>query len=313
MKDQNLINRIKGVIFGQAIGDALGLGTEFMTTDEVTKSYPNGLTRYDQIIQDAHRCRWNKGDWTDDTDMMLCIADAIVADKGEVDYMHIANNFKSWFNGNPLGIGRHTFNVLCMGDYIQSPFQAAEIIWTLYKKRSAANGGLMRTSVIGVLDRDDIETVAKNVCLLTHPDARCVGSSVILSMMIHELVFNSNELTFDNIISIGNRYDSRIESFVALARDAISIQELELDGVDMGYTLKTLAVALWAFWHCLSFEEGLLKVVNAGGDADTNAAVACSLLGAKYGFGLIPEYYIRELTGKDKLNKICEDFMALTQ
>ena len=49
----------------------------------------------------------------------------------------------------------------------------------------------------------------------------------------------------------------------------------------MGYTLVTLYVVLWAYWHSTSFVDGLLKVVNAGGDADTNAAVACAILGAK--------------------------------
>ena len=69
-------DRIKGCIYGQAIGDALGLGTEFMSQAEVKESYPNGLERYDQIIQDSHRCRWKQGSWTDDTDMMICIAKA---------------------------------------------------------------------------------------------------------------------------------------------------------------------------------------------------------------------------------------------
>ena len=44
--------------------------------------YPNGLRHYKQIFQDRHRKRWKIGDWTDDTDMMLCIADAIIEDKG---------------------------------------------------------------------------------------------------------------------------------------------------------------------------------------------------------------------------------------
>ena len=76
-------NKIKGTIYGQVIGDALGLGAEFMTKDEVKEHYPNGLTNYSQIIQDKHLSRWQKGAWTDDTDQFLCIMDSII-DKGKV-------------------------------------------------------------------------------------------------------------------------------------------------------------------------------------------------------------------------------------
>ena len=49
------------------------------------------------------------------------------------------------------------------------------------------------------------------------------------------------------------------------------------------------------------FENGLLKIINEGGDADTNAAIACSLLGARYGFSSIPTRWVNELKGKDML------------
>lgn len=81
-----------------------------------------------------------------------------------------------------------------MGDYTKDPIKAAEIIWTLYRKKSAANGGVMRTSVVGLI-KDDIEVHAKDICRLTHPDTRCIGSSVIVSLIIHELVYNNTELS----------------------------------------------------------------------------------------------------------------------
>lgn len=81
-------DRLKGCIYGQAIGDALGLGSEGMTDEDMACYYPNGLHHYSEIVQDRHRKRWIRGDWTDDTDMMLCIAHAVIEDKGVNPHQH---------------------------------------------------------------------------------------------------------------------------------------------------------------------------------------------------------------------------------
>jgi len=60
---EKIKDRIAGCLWGQAIGDALGLGTEFMSRDEVLHNYPEGLSEYSQIVQDFHRERWCQGDW----------------------------------------------------------------------------------------------------------------------------------------------------------------------------------------------------------------------------------------------------------
>ena len=48
--------RFLGTIYGQAIGDALGLGTEFLSKAQIAQYYPEGLSEYSQIVQDDHRC-----------------------------------------------------------------------------------------------------------------------------------------------------------------------------------------------------------------------------------------------------------------
>ncbi len=305
-------DRIKGVIYGQAIGDALGLGTEFLELDVVHSyyPYPEGLTRYDQFVPDSHRRRWKSGSWTDDTDMMLAIADAILEDEAIVPRT-IARNFKRWFNGYPLGIGRNTYNVLSIGDYEENPERAAQIVWELSKRNSAANGAVMRTSILG-LWKTDVAKHAESVCRLTHADPRCVASCAIVCELIHNMVWNDKLLEPDEVVAIGRRYDNRVEEYVRLAVEAESILSLKLDEEPyIGYTLKCLSAGLWALYHAQSFKDGLLAVVNAGGDADTNGAVACSLLGARYGFHSIPEYYVANLIGEDRLSKLSEQFVAL--
>lgn len=302
-------DKIKGVIFGQAVGDALGLGTEFMTKQEVNRFYPNGLTDYDQIIQDYHRKRWMKGDWTDDTEMMLCIANAIIEDK-DIKLSTIAQNFKDWFNGNQLGIGSNTFKVLSFKDYTDDPQKAAEIIWKLTGERSAANGAIMRTSIVG-LWKDDTERHATEICKLTHYDPRCVGSCAIISLLINNLVYKNQMLSLKQLIEIGERYDDRIREYLVKASQYDDINDLILDDATMGYTLKTLAAAVWCLFHCNSFEEGLLAVVNAGGDADTNAAVACSLLGARYGYSTIPQKNIEGLIKIEDLTNLTNGIIGV--
>lgn len=300
---EKLIDKVKGTIYGQAIGDALGLGTEAMTDEDMAWKYPNGITHYSEIFQDRHRKRWKIGDWTDDTDMMLCIANAVVKDKG-VDFTNIARNFKEWANGVPMGIGENTYKVLSFADYVEKPFEVSKMIWEMSHQRSAANGGLMRTSIVGLFPKA-VEECAAKICRLTHYDPRCVGSCVIVSQLIHSLVYDASPISYEQMVDIGRKYDVRIEEYIDMAINNDDIKALELQDWDsMGYTLKTLSAALWAYWHSKSFEEGLLTVVRAGGDADTNAAVACAILGAKYGFHSISSEYVEGLIYREQLEEV---------
>ena len=44
------LNKIKGTIYGQAIGDALGLGTEGMTDEDMAWKYPNGISHGNRCL-----------------------------------------------------------------------------------------------------------------------------------------------------------------------------------------------------------------------------------------------------------------------
>ena len=249
------------------------------------------------------------GDWTDDTDMMQCIANAVIKDEG-VNLTTIAQNFKHWADGCPMGIGETTHKVLLFGDYVEKPFEVSKKIWEMSHCRAAANGGLMRTSVVGLFPKA-VEVCAANICRLTHYDPRCVGSCVIVSLLIHSLVYEGKGLSYHQIIDLARKYDNRIIEYVDLSMDT-DIRVLELqDKSSVGYTLRCLAAGLWAYWHAKSFAEGLLAIVRAGGDADTNAAVACAILGAKFGYNTIPTEYVDGLVYKDQLDDVVKGISLL--
>jgi len=301
-------DKMLGVIYGQAIGDALGLGTEFLNKNEIKRLYPKGISSYEQIIQDYHRMRWKKGDWTDDTDQMLCIANAIINDKS-IKPLTVAKELYNWRYGRPMGIGEHTLKVLSYPGYKENPEIASKIIWEQSGKQSAANGAVMRTSILGLFS-NNIEMNAEKICKLTHYDPRCVGSCVIVTKLINKLI-NNLEISSDDIFEIAGNYDNRIIEYILFAKEK-QIDYLNLDDDNsMGYTLKTLGAGLWTYFNSTSFEDGLLKVVNEGGDADTNGAVAGSILGGKYGYSNIPEKYILGLVRGEYLGKIAETIISL--
>lgn len=55
-----LSDRIRGCLFGQAVGDALGLGTEFMTKADVKENYPGGLIRAGLAFRWRHCQAWER-------------------------------------------------------------------------------------------------------------------------------------------------------------------------------------------------------------------------------------------------------------
>lgn len=105
------------------------------------------------------------------------------------------------------------------------------------------------------------------------------------------------------------------ENLIELVNKSFSCKEIadlmlaEQPGI--GYTYRALSCALWCYWHSSSFEDGLFAVVNEGGDADTNAAIACSILGAKFGYKSIPNYYIKNLYNETEYRAKCENFVGL--
>ena len=303
-------DKIYGTIFGQAIGDALGLGTEFMSKTEVREKYPDGLNEYSHIIRDYHSAKFQPGSWSDDTDMMLCIANAIIEDKG-INLHTIARNFKQWvYAPETRGVGQTILKVLSIAEYVEKPHQVAELIWRMTRTKNAANGSVMRTAIIG-LKKENVAQTAEDVCKLTHFDPRCVGSCVIVSEIINHLIWHDEQLSYSQIMTIGNKYDKSIAEYIDKAYYN-GIESLELDEPSsIGYTLKALGSALWCLFHANDFEEGLLRVVNEGGDADTNAAVACAMLGAKFGYTSIPQKYTDGLTRKSDLMRITNYLMQI--
>jgi RNA processing factor Prp31 len=119
-RNQKLIDRLLGCAYGQALGDAYGLATEFEDRERVAYNYPDAskLIPFPGYILTGHNRRWTRGDWTDDTDQWILILDTLMENDGDVKVF--AKKLTNWIRrGFPelgdyggMGLGANVSQVI---------------------------------------------------------------------------------------------------------------------------------------------------------------------------------------------------------
>ncbi len=300
-----LRDRGEGALLGHAIGDALGLGTEFLSRELVREWYPEGLRNYTQIVRDAHRSKWRPGEATDDTGQMLALA-GVLADVHETLptaptlELDFARALDAWVRRDPRGLGKLTVRVLCDRRFTQDPLGVAREVHARSNGRAASNGSLMRVTPVGVACwRNPVAAaeLGERTSRVSHSDPRCVDACRVVGWSVSRLVAGApREDVLDSLPAVAQLDETR--SWIARARaqppEALGLDEGTRSGEEnrIGYVGFALAAGISALAHAQDFEDGLLAVVHAGGDADTNGAIAGGLLGAWAGASGLPAHWI---------------------
>ena len=297
--------KIKGAIFGFALGDALGVGAEFMTRNEIRNYYPGGLHRFEDIIRDAHRIQWLPGEWTNDTEIITPFLETILG-CGGFDIHAIALSLKKLvssdtFDGSPL------LRTVCKApDWEKHPIAAAHKVWQSGKFVEATNEATQRGIVTGITSRYvDLMEHTRRITLITNDDNRCVSTGMILARTAHSLLWDEKLPDFEDLVDICEHIDPRTLQWLEKTR-VCKIEDLELDDVDtLSYTRKAMCAGLWPLWHSSSATETFDTVIAQGGDADSNAAIAGALAGLRYGYDALPAEK-EKLLRFDYLNDLAE-------
>ena len=329
-----LASRIRGMIWGAALGDAVGLATEFMDRSEAAKAYPDGCLSPTSRIQDKHRKRWLPGDWTDDTDQLVLLLDAIVAGKGLFDPMSFSAGLKRWCaSGFPelgdsagLGVGQTVKSVLEHVAFDVAPEVAADAIWRQSGCSLAANGAIMRCAVASIGCFWDDQVVSFNAAAsaaVTHADPRCASSCVCIALLLARVLMGCEmsspaqrrELAVASALQsvgylAGGDWDELLRHVNV---EASGLRGLQLGGGGIGYTYKPLGAACWAFQHAEDFREAVQAIAMEAGDADSNATVAGALLGARLGYSALPAVWLSEMlpAQRDWLNAKIDTCLAM--
>ena len=291
-------DRAAGVLLGQACGDALGVPYEFSTPP-----------RHEPQMIGGGLGPYAPGEWSDDTQMAVCIAQvaatgADLTSSSALD--QVADAFEQWARHGASDIGNQTRSVLSaarrvLGTPGERLTRASET-YAAAHPRSAGNGALMRTGIVGLTRLDSRErtaAAARAVATLTHADPLAADSCVLWSEAVRLAVREGKLDLVQGLDLLPAERRAQWRDWITEATEAVP-QRFSPNG----FTVTALQAA-WAAITSTDHHDGsplhlqraLTAAVQAGDDTDTVAAIGGALLGARYGASAVPSRWRRRVHG----------------
>lgn len=296
----NLRGSYRGALLGVAVGNVLGLPVEGLSRRRIAERFPNGLTEMDRAERERP--------WDDDLAQTVVLAEALL-DKGDLDPEQLGSRMVRWAEENGRGMGSLTAQVIRELAAGTPAKDAARVVWERSGRSAAGNGALMRCAPVALRWRRSgrrlIEESIKSASV-THHDPRCVWSVVALNSAV-ALTLSQTAPDLERLALLVESAGAPQEVGAAIRFvGGRTLESFSLDGPDMGYTLKAMRVGLWAFQQEDDFESVLVRVVNAGGDTDTNGAIAGAVMGCRVGAGRIPARWLENIREIDRLVELAD-------
>jgi ADP-ribosyl-[dinitrogen reductase] hydrolase len=280
--------RIKGSMLAFAVADSLGASTEFMTPEEIKRDI--GVHR---DITGGGWLMLERGEITDDSEMVLCIARSLVECQG-FNLKNIADKFVVWYDDDPIDIGK-----TCRAG-IHRYIRTGELIRP-GSHEQAGNGGVMRELPLILLYSNKREIMLETVVSqsrLTHNNPESDMGCCCYAELVAAALAGVGK---DDLRKIADNYPL--------------FSPEKFDGKSRGYIVETLRTVLHYFFATDSLEDCVIATVNNGQDADTTGALAGGLAGAVYGIEAIPLRWLDVLDRNvhNELRELSEQLVVLKE
>lgn len=295
------------VLLGTAIGDAMGKPFETMDrTDQALRDWRGGtyLPGTHDALGEAGK---KPGAWTDDTQMSLALAQALIDNRGVYDPAKAVAAYLRWYRGEgpggtPRGIGgtlRGALTRLSLGEPLETSGKTYQV------GDPVGCGTSMRAAVIGVAGKNDGEVLkwAEQDAVITHNHIEARAGSAAVALMVfyaRKADPGTNpmrlvEKTTTALQAVGYHHTMVVRGLqLAMITEMLYNSrwwgQIPLLAWDSGMVWDVVPSAVACFLRPTmdSYREPLLEAytyaIKMGGDTDSRAAITGAFIGALYGF-----------------------------
>lgn len=305
----NLLDKFKGCLIGAAIGDAMGAPTEFKSIEAIRQRWG--------FVDDLEP--WGKaaGCWTDDTEMMIALAEALVASPNltdrEATMQCIADAYGEWYQTHD---GARSPGGTCLGGAMKL---AAGKDWRTTGQPAGPHtgegcGATMRCHPIGLVYSErlpDLFYLAWSQGYSTHQGPQTNDASVcqcfLISRVLHgDSLEDAVSLLLQNLP--GGPPTAQTASMITKACDLSNDLEALLDEWRGWVGDEAFAASLaCAARFPDDYAKAVTHAINSPGDSDSLGCICGALMGAKLGLGAIPARWVEMVESREELEQLAEE------
>jgi ADP-ribosyl-[dinitrogen reductase] hydrolase len=279
-------DKIAGTLIGLAVGDALGVPHEFKSQRH--NLYTGLLHIAPEYVFRCGRRTDVIGQYSDDTEMALCIGRSIVENRG-YNKEAVIMKYLEWASTSKA-MGKNT-RALFKGVKTLNGYQSRwQKIFGVTDPSSwtQSNGALMRCCLLAFLPNYPEAIVAD--CEISNPHQINIDAELVYCIILRYTA--KGMLSKSHIINVVLN-NPVVLNFGQEVRDVImhSITHKEFSRdvktVGKGWVLHGLYCAVWGWYHFDDYQTPIDIIIRQGGDTDTNAAIAGALIGANLGYAAL--------------------------
>lgn len=313
-----LFRRVKGILIGGALGDAMGMPTELWTQKMIKEEFPNGIEHFVPSMNKGSVLRnMRAAQVTDDTINTKFIIEMLDTYQGNISVENYIEQLQIWSRDSELAelvSGPSTRKALSM---IKSG-----VPFTETGRFGTTNGAAMKIAPIGIISdyrkMEDLVDNVQKICLPTHNTSIAIAGACGVAAAISYVCFGKRDLSemFDvaqQAIMFGKTKGFEVAT-ASLTRRMDIINKL-VDREDE----ETVLSELYEIWgtgvetiETIPSVFAIIKIAKGnpikaaqlaaqlGGDTDTIGAISSAICGGMHPD--IPNEIIDQLEDVNELN-----------
>ncbi|MDY6862491.1 MAG: ADP-ribosylglycohydrolase family protein [Thermodesulfobacteriota bacterium] len=294
----SLKQKFIGSLVGEGVGDSLGAGVE-------------GFPHFFEVREPGAR-------YTDDTHMMIGIAESLIKNKG-FNGDDMAKTFIKHYEAEPWrGYGPGPPRIFAL---IKKGVSWDEAALKIYPGGSFGNGSAMRIAPVGIFyynDQERLKDISYKSSKITHSHELGMEGAALQAMAValavgseppklnrYEFLEKLNNFTSFDI------YKKKLESIEILLEKKEERDRIIKDLGNDVLVFNSVPTAIYSFLANSDFKDAVTYAVGLGGDTDTIGAMTGAIAGAYYGIDAIPQEWKNKLENYEYIEKLAESLWKI--